>query len=157
MALFSFLTARELVSKSHDGVSFKNSTLKARVTSTSPRVTRTGRILPATVAHLQCASHLYGKFSFLRIFSFVLIFPKIAFRSDIRPQNDLPCCYNFVHATGASGSLIGMRAWSSRNCMTLQTCKRRKHALIFLAFAPVKFCESLYTSWYRCLLHNITS
>ena len=56
---------------------------------------------------------------------------------------------------GARGPLIHMRAWSSRNCMTSQTCKRRKHALTFLVFPSVKFLESLYASWYRCLLHNI--
>ena len=42
------------------------------------------------------------------------------------------------------------------NCMTSQTCKRRKHALTFLVFPSVKFFESLYASWYRYLLHNIT-
>ena len=67
---YSFLTARELVSKSRDGASFKKSTRKSRVTS---------------------------------------------------------------------------RAWSSRNCMTSQRCKRRKHELPFLMFPSVKFCESLHS------------
>ena len=48
-----------------------------------------------------------------------------------------------------------MCAWLSQNCMTSQTRKRRKHALTFLVFPSVKFCQSLYASWYRCLLHNI--
>ena len=51
--------------------------------------------------------------------------------------------------------LMRMRAWSSRNCITSQTCKRRKYALTFLVFPSVKFCESLYVLWQRCLLHNI--
>ena len=49
-----------------------------------------------------------------------------------------------------------MRAWSSQNCMTSRRCKRRKHELPFLMFPSVKFCESLYSSWYRCLLHNMS-
>ena len=35
VAPYSFLTARELVSKSRDGASFKKSTRKSRVTSTT--------------------------------------------------------------------------------------------------------------------------
>ena len=62
---------------------------------------------------------------------------------------------SFSNVRDARGPLIRMRAWSSRNCMTSQTCKRRKHALTFLVFRSVKFFESLYASWYRCLLHNI--
>ena len=58
-------------------------------------------------------------------------------------------------ANDARGSLIRMRAWSSRNSMASQTCKRRKHALTFLVFPSVNFSKSLYTSWYRYLLHNI--
>ena len=53
VAPYSFLTARELVSKSRDGASFKKSTRKSRAT----RVTRTGRILATIVAHFQCVSH----------------------------------------------------------------------------------------------------
>ena len=41
---------------------------------------------------------------------------------------------------------IQMRAWSSRNCRTSQTCKPRKHELTFLVFPSVKFFESLYAS-----------
>ena len=74
---------------------------------------------------------------------------KIGHTSDPSPSQTLK------RANDDSGSLIRMRAWSSRNCMTSQTCKRRKHALTFLVFPSVKFCKSLYTSWYRCLLHNI--
>ena len=53
VAPYSFLTARELVSKSRDGAGFKKSTRKSRAT----RVTRTGRILASIVAHVQCVSH----------------------------------------------------------------------------------------------------
>ena len=53
VAPYSFLTARELVSKSRDGASFQKSTRKSRAT----RVTRTGRILATIVAHFQCVSH----------------------------------------------------------------------------------------------------
>ena len=65
-------------------------------------------------------------------------------------------CFSLSNAPNyARGPLIRMRAWSSRNCMTSQTCKRRKHALTSLVFPSVKFCESLYASLYRCLLHNV--
>ena len=57
VAPFSFLTARELVSKPRDNTSIKKSTRKLRAASTSQRVTRTGRILAAIVAHFLCASH----------------------------------------------------------------------------------------------------
>ena len=52
---------------------------------------------------------------------------------------------NFKQGGGASGPLIRMRAWSSRNCTTSQRCKRRKHELTFLMFPSVKFCESFYS------------
>ena len=56
VAPYSFLTARELVSKSRDGA-LKN--LRAsRAQHQPPRVTRTGRILATIVAHFQCVSHL---------------------------------------------------------------------------------------------------
>ena len=60
VAPYSFLTARELVWKSRDGVSLKKFTCKSRAT----RVTRPGRILTTIVAHFQCVSHLWGMFSF---------------------------------------------------------------------------------------------
>ena len=50
---------------------------------------------------------------------------------------------------------IDARAWSSRNCKTSQICKPRKHALTFLMFPSVKFCENLNALLYRCLPHNI--
>ena len=53
VAPYSFLTVRELVSKSHDRASFKKSTRKSRAT----RVTCTVRILATIVAHFQCVSH----------------------------------------------------------------------------------------------------
>ena len=40
----------------------------------------------------------------------------------------------------------------------LEIVWRHKHAneaLTFPVFPSVNFCESLYASWYRCLLHNI--
>ena len=56
VAPYGFLTARELVSKSRDGASFKNLRV-SRAQYEPPRVTRTGRILTTIVAHFQCASH----------------------------------------------------------------------------------------------------
>ena len=56
VAPYSFLTARELVSKSRDGASFKKSTRKSRATSTT--ASSTGRILATIVAHFQFVSHL---------------------------------------------------------------------------------------------------
>ena len=55
MAPYSFLIMRKLVSKSHDDVSLQKKKLWAA--STSSRVTHTGRILAAVIAHFQCASH----------------------------------------------------------------------------------------------------
>ena len=51
-------------------------------------------------------------------------------------------------ANDASESLICMRTWSSRNFMTSQTCKRRKHTLTFLVFPSVNFVKV-------CILHDI--
>ena len=56
----------------------------------------------------------------------------------------------------ARGSLIRMRGWSSRNFMTSQNCKQSEHALTFLVFPSVKFSYGWYTSWYGCLLPNIS-
>ena len=56
VAPYSFLTARELVSKSSDGASFKNLHI-SRAQHQPPRVTRTGRILATIVVHFQCVSH----------------------------------------------------------------------------------------------------
>ena len=55
-------------------------------------------------------------------------------------------------ANDAKGSLIRLHVWSSRNCMTSQTCGGRKHALTFLVFPSVKFCEIIFVSGF--LLFN---
>ena len=47
---------------------------------------------------------------------------------------------SLAHANDASGSLIRLRAWSSRNFMTSQRSQRRKSLLIFLVFPSVKIC-----------------
>ena len=58
---------------------------------------------------------------------------KIGRTSDPSPSQTLK------RANDDSGSLIRMHAWSSRNCMTSQTCKRRKRA----HFSRVFFGEIL--------------
>ena len=112
-----------------------------------PRVTRTDRVLATIVAHFQCVNHPQGKFSFFSIL-FPNIFPNISkntFQVGHKSSKQFPRCQNFKHEDGASGPLIRMRQWSSRNCMTSQRCKRRKHELTFLMFPSVKFCESLHS------------
>ena len=84
VAPYSFLTARELVLKSRDGPSFKKSTRKSHATSTSPRVTRTSRIL-ATIIRFVISNVLAIHRKSFPSFEFyhqtcVLIFTKIAFR-----------------------------------------------------------------------------
>ena len=148
VAPYSFLTARDLVSNSEqrDCASLKKSTRKSRATSTSLRGTRTGRIQqPSLLISNVLAIHTICFLSFefyLQIY--VLIFPKIAFSQDIRAQNNSPCSQNFEHANGTCRPPMRTRALSSRNCMTSQTCKRRKHAFTFLVFPSVRFCEGLH-------------
>ena len=42
-----------------------------------------------------------------------------------------------------SRPLIRMRAWSSRNCMTSQTCTQRKHALTFLVSVKIPILHDI--------------
>ena len=107
--------------QSSDELAEHELTLRKQIITKNSR--NNNRILAAVNAHLQGAtSDPQGKNSHSEFSS-----PKTC-------RND------------ARGSLIRIRAWSSRNVMTSQTCKRRKHALNFFVFPSVKFCESLYTS-----------
>ena len=116
----------------------------------------TNRILTA-IAHMQDASHPIHR---VRISYSKFLSPKTCRNIDkssfkMGHTDDSSPSQMLKRANDDTGSLIRMRAWSSRNCMTSQTGKRRKHALTFPVFPSMKFCKSLYTSWYICLLHNI--
>ena len=112
VAPYSFLTARELVSKSRDDLSFKKSTRKMRATSTTASNSHWSNF-SSHCCSFSVFQPSFG-FSFLFLQTCALIFPNIAFRQDIRAQHSLPCCQNFGQAGGTSGPLIRMRAWSSR-------------------------------------------